>query len=92
MPDHLHLFCTPSTDDSLPLKSWVKFWKSRFSRTPGTEVGQWQAGFWDTLLRRNESYQEKWEYVQNNPVRAGLVLRSQDWPYQGELNEISWPR
>ncbi|MEI6085670.1 MAG: hypothetical protein WCS70_15405 [Verrucomicrobiota bacterium] len=45
----------------------------------------WQPGFFDHLLRSNESYAEKWEYVRQNPVRAGLVKRPEDWPYQGEI-------
>jgi len=41
-------------------------------------------------LRRGQSYDEKWDYVVDNPLRAGLVERAQDWPYQGELNVLSW--
>jgi len=33
----------------------------------------WQDGFFDHLLRSDESYGEKWNYVLQNPVRAGLV-------------------
>jgi hypothetical protein len=46
--------------------------------------------FWDTQLRRGENYDEKWEYIRANPVRAGLVPRVEDWPHQGELNELRW--
>jgi putative transposase len=45
----------------------------------------WQEGFFDHVLRSNESYAQKWEYVRENPVHAGLVNRSEDWPYQGEI-------
>jgi len=41
--------------------------------------------FFDHLLRNNESYAQKWEYVRENPVRAGLVHCSEDWSYQGEI-------
>ena len=33
----------------------------------------WQRHFWDTQLRRGESYDQKWDYVMQNPVRAGLA-------------------
>jgi hypothetical protein len=46
--------------------------------------------FWDTQLRRQESYDSKWEYVISNPVRAGLVKEPNDWPFQGELNVLPW--
>ena len=45
----------------------------------------WQPGFFDHVLRSDESYAQKWEYVRDNPVRAGLVAQSDDWPYQGEV-------
>jgi len=50
----------------------------------------WQRDFWDTQLRKGENYDEKWQYVLENPVRAGLVKHSEDWPYQGELNVLEW--
>jgi putative transposase len=46
--------------------------------------------FWDTQLRRQAHYNEKWEFVRENPVRAGLVHDPDDWPYQGELNHLWW--
>jgi len=45
----------------------------------------WQPGFFDHILRSDESYTEKWNYVRDNPVRAGLVEIADDWPYQGEI-------
>jgi len=50
----------------------------------------WQRDCWDTQLRRGESYAEKWEYVWNNPVRAGLCSESENWPFQGEMNVLMW--
>jgi hypothetical protein len=42
----------------------------------------WQEGCFDRLLRSDESLSEKWEYLRQNPVRAGLVNDPEDWPYQ----------
>src|SRR5439155_10930789 len=52
----------------------------------------WQRHFRDTQLRRSESYDQKWTYVVENPVLGGLVARSEDWAFQGELNELRWWR
>jgi len=30
------------------------------------------------------------DYVRNNPVRAGLVEKAEDWKYQGELHKLRW--
>jgi len=50
----------------------------------------WQPDFWDTQLRRSENYSSKGIYVADNAVRAGLVKRAEDWPFQGELNCLHW--
>ena len=50
----------------------------------------WQAGFLDHLLRSGESYAEKWNYVRMNPVRAGLIEQSEDWPYAGKVEALLW--
>jgi len=48
----------------------------------------WQPGFFDHLLRNDESYAQKWEYVRQNPVRAGLVDSAAAWRYQGKIVTI----
>jgi putative transposase len=45
----------------------------------------WQAEFFDHLLRSEESYDQKWDYVWKNPMRKGLVKSSDEWPWQGEI-------
>ena len=92
MPDHIHLFCAPNMFPVTPLKQWIKYWQALASlnwpRPKDHPV--WQRDTWDTQLRRHESYDSKWEYVINNPVRAGLVTEANDWPFQGELNILPW--
>ena len=92
MPDHIHFFCSPVGKEYPPLKKWVSFWKSMVSRDwPHPEEQPiWQPDFWDTQLRIGDSYREKWYYVQNNPVRAGLVAHADVWPYQGTMESLFW--
>jgi REP-associated tyrosine transposase len=54
----------------------------------GRQNSLWQPGFFDHVLRSDESYAQKWEYVRDNPVRAGLVTSWQEWPHQGEIVRI----
>jgi putative transposase len=54
------------------------------------ETGQWQRDFWDTRLRRSENYDQKWTYVRENPVRAGLVKQPDEWLFQGRMNVLPW--
>lgn len=88
LPDHIHPFCAPGLLPPTPLGFWVAYWKRLVAFAVGRSI--WQMNFWDTQLRQRDSYSAKWEYVVNNPVRAGLVSRAEDWAYQGELNLLSW--
>jgi putative transposase len=91
MPNHLHLFCAPNGIDAPSLERWMRYWKSLSTRALGQRGGQvWQRHHWDRQLRSGESYDEKWEYVRNNPVRHGYVTDADNWPYQGILNELRW--
>ena len=91
MPDHLHLFVALAQDQNL--SAWMKSLKNAISkalRKSGVSPPHWQKGFFDHVLRSDESYAQKWEYVRENPVRAGLVERSAVWPYAGELWRLEY--
>ena len=92
MPDHIHLFCAPASYPAEPIRAWTKYWRTLVSNDwPRPEEHPlWQKDCWDTQLRRGESYTAKWNYVLGNPVRQGLVKASDEWPYQGELNVLTW--
>lgn len=92
MPDHLHLFCAPGIFPPTSLKQYVDYWRSEATRHWPVlkQKPIWQKDFFDRQLRSRESYREKWDYVLHNPVRAGLVTRPEDWPFQGELNILQW--
>ena len=89
MPDHLHLFvCGP---DDFALGRWVAMLKQHLGKQIQGERSTspiWQRGFFDHLLRNDESYAKKWKYVRENPVRAGLVESPDDWLYSGEIVTI----
>ena len=86
MPNHVHLFV--SGPDDFKLGRWIGALKQYLGKR--VEVGVstspiWQRGFFDHLLPSDESYAQKWNYVRDNPVRAGLVKNADDWPYSGEI-------
>ena len=91
MPDHLHFFCVPRVVET-SLKNWMHVWRACATRRWkwAEEKPIWQKDFFDRDLRSGESYAEKWRYVVENPVRAGLVERAEDWRWSGELNVLRW--
>jgi len=92
MPDHLHCFAR-SGRNAEPLGRWIKMWKSisarKMIRSYGLRPPIWQADYFDRYLRSSESYAEKWNYVQMNPVRAGIAGDVNAWSYQGRIYTLS---
>lgn len=90
MPDHVHFFLSPQPETTRTLSQVVGAWKEwtakRLLRCLGGAAPFWQEEFFDHVLRSKESHAEKWKYVRENPVRAGLVKQADDWPYAGWVN------
>jgi len=92
MPDHLHLLASPVADRDASVAAFTKwfndaYWNCRPSVSDGTSrTWQWQKGCFDRLLRSDESLSEKWKYLRQNPVRAGLAQNPDDWPFQFQFN------
>ena len=86
MPDHGHLFGRGSID--FALMQWMRMLKRCLSTAISDPPSHWQKGFFDHLVRHAKSYAEKWEYVWQNPVRAGLVADPDEWPWQGEITRV----
>ncbi len=93
MPDHVHFFCATRRDDHR-LKTFVgkwKEWTAKYAtRRLGLEPPLWQEEFFDHLLRSHENYEQKWNYLRENPVRAGLVVGHDEWVFQGELHDLRY--
>jgi len=104
MPDHVHFFCAhkstldksqqSSVNESVSLQRFIGKWKE-WTAKYGCQRAQvstplWQEEFFDHVLRSQESYEEKWIYVLDNPVRAGLVAAAADWPFQGEIHPLRY--
>jgi REP element-mobilizing transposase RayT len=90
MPDHVHFFVSPLVRDG-NLSRFVQAFRSFVTkrlRLQGYPYPLWQREFFDRLLRADEIYAAKWEYVRSNPVRHGLVQHADDWPYAGEIHQL----
>jgi len=81
MPDHVHVLVTPND----PLAYVMGRVKGASSREVNLLLGRngslWQQESFDHELRRDESLQQKAEYIRQNPVRKGLVQRAEDYQW-----------
>jgi putative transposase len=92
MPDHLHLIAAPGADGGCPLRFMREF-KSRSTRIAWSlrRRGRlWQPGFFDVMLRTEESLRQTYWYVLANPVRAGLVREPEHYRWSGEPDPVPW--
>jgi REP element-mobilizing transposase RayT len=77
MPDHIHLLISfPNLPSFSPV---IGSWKHWLSHQHGIS---WQDNFFDHRIRETEHSGDKAEYILQNPVRAGLVAKAEDWPYR----------
>jgi REP element-mobilizing transposase RayT len=83
MPNHVHVLFTSMPDN--PLGSIVGSWKRFTARKANEQLGRtgafWQTEYWDRFIRNEAHYSAAEEYIDQNPVKAGLVGASVLWPY-----------
>ncbi len=88
MPNHVHLLLCPLRDGNgwpFPLVDILQCLKSatahRINKLLHHLGPVWEEESFDHVLRSDESLSEKSEYIRQNPVKAGLVRRPEDYPW-----------
>jgi putative transposase len=83
MPNHWHALLVPAPDR--PLSSIMKHLKGRTARRIRNLVGGtgpvWQREWFDRWIRDDAEWVKCVTYIQNNPVKAGLVRNWTDHPW-----------
>lgn len=115
MPEHVHLLVsepeqgTPSTIVQVLKQRFARRVLGRKRRKPGQlklwgedEPHVWQARFYDFNVWSNRKRAEKLVYMHQNPVRRGLVLEPEQWPWssyrsyafgeEGIVKINQWPK
>ncbi len=81
MPDHLHFVGQLGESTLSRVMHTLKSYSVRSLAAAGVETPVWQEGYYDHALRHDEDYRSKVAYVLQNPVRAGLVSRVDEYPF-----------
>jgi putative transposase len=83
MPEHIHMLLgEPLKGDVAAVIHALKL-SVTFRRT---ERPFWQARYYDFNVHNPEKRIEKLRYMHRNPVKRGLVLRPEDWPWSSFLH------
>ncbi|MCZ2341130.1 MAG: DUF1156 domain-containing protein [Bacteroidales bacterium] len=83
MPNHVHVLLTPLHGNSLSsiLHSWKSFTAKQINQKIGRTGAFWQEEYFDRMIRNDEHFANAHAYIEQNPVKAGLCERPEDWPF-----------
>ncbi len=79
MPEHFHALITPAPEVSL--EKAVQFIKEGFSFRMKRGRVLWMRSFNETQIASAEQFMVCRRYVEENPVRRGLVARAEVYPF-----------
>ena len=86
MPNHVHVLIEQNS--KWPLGKVVQSWKRHTTRefrklglVDTSKPSLWQRDYWDRFIRDEAHFVIAKEYIENNPVKAGLVDVSGDWSW-----------
>lgn len=98
MPNHVHVLATPLHGHSLSsiLHSWKSFTSKEANRYLGRNGAFWLEEYFDRAIRDDNHFNKVVEYIENNPVKAGLCGVTTDWRFssacRGEEKRAGRPR
>lgn len=78
MPDHLHAILR--TKAPLTISRFIKRMKTHIAHLLG-QGPIWEKGFWSEVIEGEIFVKQKLVYIHENPVRAGLMERPEDYPW-----------
>jgi REP element-mobilizing transposase RayT len=90
MPDHAHLILKPKGEFDLSriMKGIKGVSARRVNALRETTGNVWQDESWDRILRDTAEFEEKLQYMIDNPVKAGLATEGKDydgWYFNSEF-------
>jgi putative transposase len=88
MPNHVHVLMMLLEEHTLA--EIVQHWKGatamKLNRLLGQSGRLWQADYFDRYVRDMDHFYNCRSYIRNNPVKAKLCEKPEDWPY----SSASW--
>jgi len=82
MPDHMHLIIIPRDKNISECMKSIKGFSARQINSVFDRKGSiWQNGFYDYILDGEEKVLSRMRYIEDNPVRKGMVTDTGDYGY-----------
>ncbi|MEE9344886.1 MAG: transposase [Methylococcales bacterium] len=87
MTNHVHILASPKTENSIPKtlqsvgRRYVQYFNGAYDRT-GT---LWEGRYKATVIDSDRYFLTCMRYIELNPVRAGMVEHTRDYPWSSYL-------
>lgn len=90
MPNHVHVLITPRPGHDLSqiLHSWKSFTAKKANALLGKTGAFWQQEYFDRFVRNEKHFEDALNYIEPNPVKAGLCDDPKDWRF----SSAAWRR
>ena len=89
MPNHVHVLVTPLANHTLTsiVRSWKSYTANRANRLLGRRGPFWMQEYFDRAIRDENHFIAAVEYIEHNPVKAGLCAEPADWIWSGQTSQ-----
>jgi len=83
MPNHVHAMIEQVSGHSLSkvVHSWKSFTAHSINKARCSSGRVWSLDYFDRYVRDEAHYVNAKYYIENNPVKAKLVAKPNDWPF-----------
>jgi REP element-mobilizing transposase RayT len=90
MPNHVHAMIEQIEGHRLDriVHSWKSFTAKQINRRQNSEGPVWARDYFDRYIRDERHYLNAVYYIENNPVKAGLVRLAEDWAYSSAVKRL----
>ncbi|MGE3609122.1 MAG: transposase [Bacteriovoracaceae bacterium] len=92
MGNHFHLLChTPGANLDKIMHGFQRQTSIRILSRVQSENHLWGGRYKWSLIQSQQHYYQVYRYIFQNPIRAGLVNRVEDYPYSTISREVNFP-
>lgn len=89
MPNHVHVLIEQVEGFRLGdvVHSWKSFSAKEINRRRGSKGSVWAPDYFDRYIRDDAHFAGAKRYIEENPVKAGLVASPEDWEFSSAAGE-----
>ena len=85
MKNHIHFIIKPEHNESLSrIMQWIlSVFAIYYNKMHKLKGHTWQSRFWSKIIDDIKQFMDTFNYISDNPVKAGMIRDAQDYRYGG---------